>query len=170
MHVTILQLTGDKSPGKYHYTEDDVFGSNQEEFPDGVTEHTGEEMQDDIKTLTDWLGGAVSATGEETDGSRKVTWVEIDTQRVDALFEPFFKDVMDAVRTLTKMTLADFVDGSSEMASAIHRLKSSYKFDEIYIMDDRGDCMAISEWLRAIREEEGRVQRFYIHAAYDGDQ
>ena len=170
MHVTILQLTREKE-APYHGNEDEVFAMNEEHFPDGVTEHTGKDMLDDIYTLEDWLGRALVVKGTEKCGSKNVRWLEIDTHRLGPLFEPYFNDVQKAVADLAKMTLADFVSGNSAISDAMYKLKSAYSFDGIYIMDESGSCYAISEWLRDIQSGDAqRIQRFYVHAAYDGDQ
>ena len=57
MHVTILHLsTEPKAPP---YSDDEVFGDNQDKFPDGVEQRTGADHQEDIKTFLNYLGDAV---------------------------------------------------------------------------------------------------------------
>jgi hypothetical protein len=172
MHVTILELLTGSEQTVYHYTEDDVFVSNEEFFPDGVTEHAGEEVTEDIDAFKEFLGVALAGSGTEKNSSnRQVPWVEIDTKRLYTVFGRYFDDAKKAIEDLSSMTLLDFSTGSSEISSAMYRLKSAYGFDGFYALDLSGGCTPISEWLRSIQSDDApRIQRFYVHSTYDGDQ
>ena len=173
MHVTILQLTDSPKPGLYHFTADDVAGMHDDKFPDGVTEHTGETRQDDINTLLDMLGEAVTGKGVESADGRSTEWIDVDTHaaKLQPVFRTAFEEAQKAISQLSVMTLADFATGDNRIAGAMYRLKAAYGFDNVYIMDAGGDCTAVSEWLRDLAYVEGgHVVRYYIHATYDGDQ
>ena len=171
MHVTILELSLDGKPSYSTYTEDDVFAQNEDKFPDGVTEHFGDDRREDIRTLVDWLGPAVVRHGTATEGGRDMEWFEVDTHRLEPLFKPYFDEMKDVAATLAGMTLKDFSSRSTKMSDAMYRIKQAYWFDGIYILETSGECTPISDWLRDIQDGDlPSVRRYYVRSTYDGDQ
>lgn len=172
MHVTILQLIPIIPAKDWHYTDDEVFGSNESKFPCGVEEHTGAKVAEDVDEFCKWLGPALRARGVGTLKGRAIHWVEIDRSQLEHLFERPFRAAKVALAALDQMTLREFVSGIGKVPDAIYRLKEAYDFDDFYIMDRFGSCERVSGWMRvaAYADDVPAVQRFYVNATYDGGQ
>lgn len=171
MHVTILQVTGEKRTS-YHPDEDDVFCDNRSYFPEGVSEHSGSERDDDIRGFVEWLGSAALHGTEVVDGE-SMTWVDIDPDMIPLLMNDSWGRFRRALESLMGMGEADFCRSTGEMPLAVQRLHDAYFFDHMYVMDDSGSVKPISEWLRY--EFDGtsyplKRRKLYVHATYDGGQ
>ena len=174
MHVTIVQLTDRKDDWiKNHVDEAEVFAENPGKFYDGVEEHHDEEFDNDVTEMCRLLGEAVACRGAEEVEGRRVLWVEIDPARTDSLFSEQRARFCGALAELNGTDGFDFMDGGSRIESALQRLRESYDFDWMYVIDETGHARTIAEWLRNLRreaKEKPGVRRFYAHASYDGYQ
>lgn len=174
MHVTIVQLTGRKDDWiEHHVDEDEVFAGNPEKFYSGVEEHHGDAFVEDVDELCAQLGAAVTCRGAEEVSGRRVLWVEVDPDRTDSLFSRPRAWFSDALAELNRTDGLDFMNGGYKIESALQKLRESYDFDWMYVIDENGYTRTIAEWLRNLRrdaKEKPGVRRFYAHASYDGAQ
>lgn len=174
MHVTIMQLTGRKDDWiEHHVDEAEVFAGNPEKFYSGVEERHGDKFVEDVDELCSLLGKAVTCRGAEEVSGRRVLWVEIDPARTDSLFSEQRAWFSDALAELNRTDGADFMDGGYKIESALQKLRESYNFDWMYVIDENGYTRTIAEWLRGLRQdakEKPGVRRFYAHASYNGNQ
>lgn len=163
MHVTILHLsTAPKAPS---YSDDEIFGDNQDRFPDGVEQHTGADHAEDVKLFLEYLGAA--ATTGKTKG---VTWVNINREMAIDIFQKPFDEFLSCVGDLHHHDLRDFATGGHGLGDAIRRLSDAYNFDDLYICCDCTYAQPVSDWLRGIIGSTDVKTRYYIHETYDGDQ
>lgn len=170
MHVTIAHLSSEKNGIEYYRDEDEVFGSNENFFPDGVEEHRDDARQDDIDEIVKWLGNAATYGTEEYEG-KTLHWIEVDKNKAYDLFAVYWLDFCKELKRLYSMRIDDFTKAPSDMEHSIDRVKNLFHFDWLYILDNYGVATPVSDWLRYLRNDsEPDRQRFYIHATYDGDQ
>lgn len=163
MHVTILHLsTEPKAPP---YSDDEVFGDNQDKFPDGVEKRTGADHREDVKTFLDYLGDAV-----KTGKTKGVTWIDIDREKAIDLFQKPFEDFLAHVSGLHNHDIRDFATGGHGLGDDIRRLNEAYDFDSFYICCDCLCAQPVSDWLRCIIGSASVQTRYYLHETYDGDQ
>lgn len=167
MHVTIVQLTS--KPTNYRPSDDDVFGDNQDKFPDGVEKHKGKDSEEDVSDLIGWLGDAAT-TGVELVNGKKVRWIKIDRSNAIELFMPYFHNYLSIVGSMHNHDIRDFATGGHGLGEAIRRLNEAYNFDGFYIVGDCTYAQPISDWLRCLISTADVPTKWYVGATYDGDQ
>ncbi len=169
MHVTIVHLTEDKDGP--HIGEDAVFEQNEQYFPDGVTEESGNLLKERLDDFVEALGDAVTTGADKRGDGSVVRWIEFDNEKLEPLFSRHHAQFLHEARKLAECTLYDFSTSCGELTRAMHDLTYAYKFDWAYVLSDYGDATPISAWMRAARYKGlPRMQRLYVQAVYDGDQ